>query len=252
VDGSGNLLIADDGNGRIRKVDGGGIITTLAGNGSQGYRGEGGAATNASLFGPSGVAVDPSGNVFIADQGNNRIRKVDTNGTITTAAGNGVSGASGDGGAAANANVGIPHSVAVDVVGNLFIVEENLIRKVGGIPEPTLTNVSASNTGVYRVIVSSPYGSVTSPVATLTIVNPTNQPGSILMTPPFISATNLLLGFTLSQGTNASFTLLQTPNLTGSWTTNTTAVLTTNAQTDGFQFSIPTPGSVEFYQVRSP
>ena len=90
VDASGNLFIADTDNNRIRKVDTNGIITTVAGNGScSDYSGDGGPATNASLNAPYGVAVDASGNLFIADTDNNRIRKVDTNGIITTVAGNG-------------------------------------------------------------------------------------------------------------------------------------------------------------------
>ena len=89
VDAAGNLYIADSDNKRIRKVDTNGIITTVAGNGSAGYSGDGGAATNARLYYPTGVAVDASGNLYIADTENNRIRKVDTNGIITTVAGKG-------------------------------------------------------------------------------------------------------------------------------------------------------------------
>ena len=98
-----SLRICD--NNRIRKVGTNGIITTVAGNGTHGYSGDGGAATNAELYDPSGVAVDATGNLFIADYGNNRIRKVGTNGIITTVAGNGTDGYSGDGGAATNAEL---------------------------------------------------------------------------------------------------------------------------------------------------
>ena len=86
---SGNLYIADYHNNRIRKVDTNGIITTVAGNGSAGYSGDGGAATNASLYSPTAWPWMPSGNLYIADQSNARIRKVDINGIITTVAGNG-------------------------------------------------------------------------------------------------------------------------------------------------------------------
>ena len=103
-------------NNRIRKVATNGIITTVAGNGGYGYAGDGGAATNASLYYPAGVAVDAAGNLYIADSDNNRIRKVDTNGIITTVAGNGGSGYSGDGGAATNASLDYPDGVAVDAV----------------------------------------------------------------------------------------------------------------------------------------
>ena len=87
MDATGNLFIADAGNQRIRKVGTNGIITTVAGNGTYGFSGDGGAATNAQLDNPAGVAVDAAGNLFIADSGNQRIRKVGTNGIITTVAG---------------------------------------------------------------------------------------------------------------------------------------------------------------------
>src|SRR5208283_4909896 len=131
VDASGNLFIADTWNNRIREVDPDGIITTVAGNGSYGYSGDGGQATSASLAGPSGVAVDASGNLFIADTYNNVIRKVDNNGIITTVAGGGHYGL-GDGGAATSASLVQPSGVAVDASGNLFIADtyNNVIRKV--------------------------------------------------------------------------------------------------------------------------
>ena len=139
VDGSGNLYIADTWNAVIRKVDTNGMITTVAGNDNLdwGYSGDGGPATNATLNLPSGVAVDGSGNVYIADEYNSVIRKVDTNGYIWTVAGNGGYGYSGDGGMATNATLNSPCSVAVDAAGNLYIADggNNDIRKVdtGGI-----------------------------------------------------------------------------------------------------------------------
>jgi uncharacterized protein (TIGR03437 family) len=132
VDGSGNLFIADNGNSRVRKVSTNGIITTVAGTGFQGFSGDGGAATSAHLINPTGVAVDGSGNLFIADSYNNRIRKVSTNGIITTVAGNGTMGFSGDGGPATSASLASPNAVAVDGSGNLFIADynNNRVRKV--------------------------------------------------------------------------------------------------------------------------
>ena len=132
VDAAGNLFIADQNSQRIRKVDTNGIITTVAGNGSNSYNGDGGFATNASLYNPSGVTVDTSGNLFIADQSNHRIRKVDNNGIISTVAGKVTSGGSGDGGFATNANLFYPLGVAVDAAGNLFIADRfnQRIRKV--------------------------------------------------------------------------------------------------------------------------
>ena len=137
VDGAGNLFIADTDNHRIRKVDSAGVITTVAGTGKWGFSGDGGPAVNAMLGVPEGVAVDGAGNLFIADRGNNRIRKVDASGTITTIAGSGETGFfgggfSGDGGPAVNAMLGVPEGVAVDGAGNLFIADKgnDRIRKV--------------------------------------------------------------------------------------------------------------------------
>ena len=131
-DSSGNLFIADAGNNRIRKVDTTGIITTVAGNGLQGFSGDGGAATNGSLNQPNGVTVDSFGNLWIADTRNQRLRKVDTNGIITTVAGAGLGGFSGDGGAATNAKIFLPMGVVLDVAGNVLIADylNNRIRKL--------------------------------------------------------------------------------------------------------------------------
>jgi len=87
VDASGSVYIADTNNQRIRKVTAAGIISTVAGNGTAGYSGDGGQATSASIPNPGGVAVDPSGNLYITDGGNRRVRKVNAAGTISTAAG---------------------------------------------------------------------------------------------------------------------------------------------------------------------
>jgi hypothetical protein len=132
VDGSGNLFVADGNNNRIRKVDTNGVITTLAGSGTPGHLGDGGAATNANLYQPTGVVVDGSGNLFIADHFHYLIRKVDTNGIITTVAGNGTLSYCGDGGAATNACLNWPVGVTIDAFDNLFIADEfnNRVRKV--------------------------------------------------------------------------------------------------------------------------
>ena len=121
MDSAGNLYIADTDNNRIRKVSNG-VITTVAGNGTQGFSGDNGPATSAQLNGPDGVAVDSAGNLYIADTDNNRIRKV-SNGVITTVAGNGTSGFSGDNGPATSAQLDDPYGVAVDSAGNLYIAD---------------------------------------------------------------------------------------------------------------------------------
>lgn len=132
VDRAGNLFIADRNNHRIRKVDTKGIIATVAGTGIRGFGGDDGPATSARLFEPFGVAVDEAGNLFIADLRNQRIREVDTNGIITTLAGNGVAGFSGDDGPATNAQLNRPVSLVVDGAGSLFIADQfnHRIREV--------------------------------------------------------------------------------------------------------------------------
>ncbi len=132
VDGSGNVYIVDRGNHRIRKVNASGIINTVAGTGSLGYSGDGGDATAADLFYPHGVAVDGSGNIYIADYGNDRIRKVNTSGGISTIAGSGTRGYSGDGAAATAADLNNPYDVKVDGSGNIYIADYGnyRIRKV--------------------------------------------------------------------------------------------------------------------------
>ena len=132
VDAAGNLYIADNDNNRIRKVDPSGIITTFAGNGFGGFGGDEGPAASAELYNPNGVAVDKGNNVYIADQNNNRIRMVNPAGTITTRAGNGVTGFAGDNGPAADAEFYFPAGVAINQGGDLFIADEsnNRVRKV--------------------------------------------------------------------------------------------------------------------------
>ncbi len=132
IDNSGNIYVVDTNNHRIRKVDSKGIITTVAGNGTVGYGGDGSSAINANLSYPRDVAIDASGNLYIADHDNQRIRKVDSNGIIITVAGNGSAGYSGDGGAAIDAKLNNPEKIAVDGLGNLYIADitNNRIRKV--------------------------------------------------------------------------------------------------------------------------
>ena len=132
VDLAGNVLIADTGNQRIRRVDTSGLITTIAGTGSQGYSGDGGPATEARLSFPLGVAVDIAGNVYFADTNNHRIRKIDILGEITTVAGDGTAGFGGDGGPGPLAQLNSPLGVAVNSAGEVFVgdSDNNRIRKV--------------------------------------------------------------------------------------------------------------------------
>jgi hypothetical protein len=192
-------------------VDTSGTIVTVAGNGSFAFSGDGGPAAVASLNYPSGVAIDPAGNLLIADNSNSRIRRVDTNGIITTIAGMGSYGGTGDGRPATSASFASPSTIALDPYGNLFIDDHdnNRIRKVTNTQTPVLTlnNVSAMNSGNYQLIVTGAGGSITSSVATLTVTSAPfisatipNPDGSVTMhfvaqpgsTNVVLSATNLL------------------------------------------------------------
>jgi DNA-binding beta-propeller fold protein YncE len=142
VDGDGNLYIADFGNNRIRRVDARtGIITRVAGTGEYGYNGEAIPAVHSKLNGPRGLALDGAGNLFIADTGNDRIRKVDAQtGLITTVAGGGlIAGPAAEGGPAMAARLVVPVGVAIDRRGNLlFSQSNNRIKEVMGIAAPGL------------------------------------------------------------------------------------------------------------------
>jgi len=130
VDASGNVYVEDLDNNRIRRFVPGGAINTYAGTATS--IGDGGPSTQARLNRPSGAAVDSSGNLYIADTGENRVRKVTLSGTITTVAGTGQTGLGGDGGLATAAVLNSPSGVAVDSTGNLYIADagNNVIRKV--------------------------------------------------------------------------------------------------------------------------
>ena len=144
---AGNLYIADTKNHRIRKVSASGTITTVVGTGTGGYLGDDGVATSAQLYNPTSVAVGAAGILYIADSSNRRIRKVNAAGTITTVAGNGTDGFSGDGGAATSAQLSSLSSVIVDVAGNLYITDGSRIRKID--TSGTITTVAGNGSSGY-------------------------------------------------------------------------------------------------------
>ena len=145
-DAIGNMYIADAFNSRIRMVNTLGVITTIAGNGTAGYSGDGGVATAAELRYPSGVAVSPTGNLYIADQSNARVRMVNTSGIITTVVGNGTGGNSGDGGQATAAEI-YASAIAFDMLGNLYVFSGPSIRKVNTLG--IITTVAGNGTSGY-------------------------------------------------------------------------------------------------------
>ncbi len=148
TDALGNIYISDNGYNVIRKISSTGIITTLAGNGTSGYSGDGGPATNARLNSPFGIAADGTGNIYFCDEFNNVIRKINTYGIITTVAGTGSAGYGGDGGPATSALLNFPIGLFIDQSGNMFIsdMQNGVIRKINtsGIISTVAGSISVS------------------------------------------------------------------------------------------------------------
>ena len=147
ADRAGNLFIADQYNHRIRKIAPGGIISTVAGTGAPGYSGDGGPAVNAQINTPTGICADNAGNLYIADVGNQRIRKVDVSGVITTIAGNGSKGYGGDGGPAVNATFYNAVRVTVDLSGNVLVADQSNHRIRRITPGGTISTVAGNGAG---------------------------------------------------------------------------------------------------------
>jgi trimeric autotransporter adhesin len=192
VDASGNIYIADTSNNRIRLVTRStGIITTVAGDGTAGYKGDGGPATSAGLYYPRGIAVDASGNIYIADFNDNRIRLVTrSTGIITTVAGDGTAGYTGDGGLATSAGLSFPNSIAVDASGNIYIVDDgnNRIRLVS--PKASTASLAPS---------SPPSSSPSSASPTTPLSSRSSSPPSASLTSSFSTSPPLITsGTTLS------------------------------------------------------
>jgi uncharacterized protein (TIGR03437 family) len=142
IDSAGNLYIAEAYNNRVRKVSNG-VVTTVAGTGVAGFSGDRAPALAATLRQPSDVAVDPGGNLYIADFGNNRIRMVAPTGIITTFAGNGTLASTGDQGAAAGAGLAAPRRIAIDAEGSLYIADGMRVRKIA---KGTISTVAGGGT----------------------------------------------------------------------------------------------------------
>jgi cysteine-rich repeat protein len=196
ADASGQLYVADTFNRRIRRIDSSGTITTIAGNGSFGFSGDGGPATTASLSNTIGVAVDAQGNVAIADTTNQRIRRIDTSGTISTIAGNGTFGAAGDGGMATSAQLNQPYLLATDALGRVYLTDNtnnDRIRRIeldgtittvvpstgfelGGFAVDAMGRIFVSEWGTSRVVMVDTTGTITHVAgdgSTAVLYNPT-------------------------------------------------------------------------------
>ena len=148
IDGYGNIYIADNTNYRVRKVNTSGIITTIAGNGNPGHSGDGGLATNAMIGAAIGVLADSAGNVYFSEGVAQTIRKVDNVGVISTIAGNGTSGFSGDGGPATAAQLAGPNSILMDKKGNIYVCDliNNHIRKIS--TTGIITSIAGTGVGI--------------------------------------------------------------------------------------------------------
>lgn len=198
ADGGGNIYIADTDNGRVRKVDTSGIITTLAGNGCIiTGAGDGGPATGASLCGPAAVAVDTSGNLFIAENGAGLIRRVDPTGIITTIAGGLSNTALGDGGLATNAMLQFPYSLALGSGGKIYVSDSGnfRVRVLTPISATLVTNVAITSTGLVFSRVTQTFN------ATFTIINKGTQ---TITGPIQLVLTNLPAGVTVANATGTT------------------------------------------------
>jgi uncharacterized protein (TIGR03437 family) len=209
VDSAGNLYIAEG--RRIRKVNAAGIISTVAGTGVLGFSGDGGPGASAQIRGANGMAVDRFGNLYFADTSNQRVRKVDTAGIITTVAG-GIAGFSGDGGLAVNALLRVPHDVVFDTAGNLYVSDTGnfRIRKISA----TATPLSASPSSLsfsYTIGGATPASQAVSisssgAALTFTAAAPTPLGGSWLAVSPATGSTPSTLNVSVTPGNLAAGT----------------------------------------------
>jgi uncharacterized protein (TIGR03437 family) len=245
VDSAGNLYIADSQNFRVRKISKG-VITTVAGNGTPGYSGDNGPATSAQLRAVYSVAVDSAGNLYIADTDNNRIRKV-SNGVITTVAGTGTAGYSGDNGPAASAKLYGPTGVAVDSAGNLYIADlfNNAVRKVSN---GVITTIAGSGGGlsgggpVNGILLNSANGVAVDAYGNVYIADTDNQ-RVLELTPPPPSITSLVPSSAYEFGQSFTLTVNGTGFLAGASVKWNGAALATTL-VSGTQLTATVPASL--------
>jgi len=214
LDVAGNLYYVDSVNQCVRRIDTNGIITTVAGNGVQAFAGDGGPAISASLAFPLGIALDSRGNMYVADANNNRIRMINSSGIITTVAGDGSGGFSGDGGQAVNASLNIPSDVAVDGAGNLYIADagNNRIREVG--PTGVITTIAGTAGNGFsgdggsptQAMLNHPWSVMAASSGTIYLGDMANQrvreivPAASGLNPPVISANGVVNGASFAVG----------------------------------------------------
>src|SRR5205085_9426478 len=145
----GNIFVADRDADVIRKIASTGVISTFAGTGTIGSTGDGGPAAKALFSGPTGLAFDRLGNLYVADTGNSRIRMITPDGVISTVAGSGVNGNGGNGGPARSAELNAPEGVTIDASGSIYIADtfNNMVRKV--LPDGTISIFAGNGFAAY-------------------------------------------------------------------------------------------------------
>jgi len=190
LDGNGNIFISDKNKNVVRKVDASGVITTYAGNGTSGFSGDGGIATSAELNQPQGIFANKMGELFIADAGNNVIRKVHVNGNISTISGSLVAGYTGDGGQADTARLNQPVAIILDEYNNIFFSEmgNHVIRKIDA--NGIISTIAGTGTSGYNgdgipaltAELNNPYGISLDAIGNLYFVDQLNQRVRILET----------------------------------------------------------------------
>ena len=181
LDNTGALLIADSGNNRIRRLTSDGTITTIAGSATSGYSGDGGPATAATLRAPTGVQVDSAGNIYISDTSNYRIRKVDTNGIITTVAGNGSAGYNGDGSPATAYSLNGPSALVSASPCTVQIADSSNLRirqLTTGVSYTIATNPAGLQATVAGQTATAPFSVALQPGTAYQVTAPSPQPGS--------------------------------------------------------------------------
>jgi len=272
IDGTGNLYVTDHWNHTIRKItpgDGGGTVSTLAGlAGSPGSAN--GTGTVARFRYPAGVAVSSTGDVFVSDEYNHAIRKVSSNGVVTTFAGLAGSGNYGFADATGTAaRFHNPHGCAVDGADNLYVSEMNngTVRRItpGGVVTTLagwpLSAGSANGTGS-AVRFSGPRGGAVDSLGNFYLADfgnqtirkgwPAGMAPLMVLDPPAIAGGDVRIDFTLRTGSSASYQLLQADQLGGPWITNLNAVLATNVVDVSGRFTAPAGGLIQFYRVQAP
>jgi hypothetical protein len=266
VDSNGVLYVADGGNNSIRRITPGGVVGTLAGWTNAGYAD--GVGTNALLNGPAGVAVDGVGNVFVADTGNNTIRKIATNGVVSTLAG--LAGTAGHvDGVGTNAQFNGPAGVAVDVAGNVFVADtynytirrvasDGTVTTIAGAPGQYGYQDGAGTNALFDLasgIAVDGRGNVYVADTDNNVIRKGWWSGTlpaIVLQPPKVNGGQVQLDFTVRTGPGGGFTLMSAAQAGGPWGPDGTAVLTTNVLGVSYSFTTWPGASAQFYRIRSP